>query len=253
MEIMGIPANLSRRCKSKPSTHRITEKPPEEDVEMYGFDSPWPLCSFALQLTSPIIKLVVGNNHIQFNVPQIILCKLPFFQAALQGQFREASEKIIKMPDDDPEIVSKMVEVLTRGEYSLPSIALEGTQTAETRLQCKLFHAQVYLLGEKYSCDALCEVASRFLQVLPITGKEKVLEYMVLVYEMTSSESKLRLPSRNGPHNWGAEKTRKLIAKLWSADGGNLAAHRKDGILGEVCKRCPELARDLLALVCRGE
>lgn len=204
-------------------------------------------------LTSPVIKLVVGSDRIQFNVPQYILCKLLFFQAALQGQFREASEKLIHMPDDDPEIVSKMVEVLTRGDYSQPPIASEGTQTAETRLQCKLFHAQVYVLGEKYSCDALCEVASRFIQVLPITGKEKVLEYMVLVYEMTSSDSRLRLPSLNGPHNWGAEKTRKLIAKLWSAGGGNLTAHRKDGTLGEVCRRCPELARDLLALVCGRE
>lgn len=205
------------------------------------------------QLTSPIIKLVVGSDNTEFNVSQYILCKLPFFQAALQGQFREASEKLINMPEDDPEIVSKLVEVLTRGDYSPPSIALEGTPTDETRLQCKLFHAQVYVLGEKYSCDALCEVASRFIQVLPITGKEKVLEYMVLVYEMTSRESKLRLPSFNGPHQWGPEKTRKLIAKLWSADGGNFTAHRKDGILGEVCGRCPELARDLLALVCEGQ
>lgn len=156
------------------------------------------------------------------------------------------------MPDDDPSLVAALIEVLTHGSYTPPSPHPAGADP-QALLAAKLYHAHVFVLGEKYGSDALCAIAGEFIRALPLVGRECVLRYMVAVYEMCGMESRLRLTSRTGPHCWGGEKTRRLLAGVWRGDGGGRWASRKEGVLGEVCRVCPELARDLLALVCAGD
>lgn len=117
---------------------------------------------------SPTVTLLIGPDNIQFNASQHILCRLSFFRAALEGQFREASEKKLTMPEDDPQNVSAVIEFLYTGNYtyqyrtdekSAPSPAPDLTEG--------LYHVGVYATAHKYGCEMLEEAALRsFVYVL---------------------------------------------------------------------------------------
>jgi len=68
-------------------------------------------------LTSPIITLVVGHEKRLFAAHEDVLSRSPFFAAALKGQFLEASTKQVDLPDEEPEILSCILEYLYKGDY----------------------------------------------------------------------------------------------------------------------------------------
>jgi len=68
-------------------------------------------------LTSPIITLIVGPERRIFAAHEDVLSRSPFFAAALKGQFLEASMKQVDLPDEEPEIISCILEYLYKGDY----------------------------------------------------------------------------------------------------------------------------------------
>lgn len=113
---------------------------------------------------NPIIILSVGQEKDQYHVHQDTLCKLPFFQAALQGGFKEASEKAIVMPEDDPNSVAALIEFLYTGNYTYtynPSKVQipEGSSIPAADLTEGLYRIGVYVVASKYDCQALTEIA----------------------------------------------------------------------------------------------
>lgn len=54
---------------------------------------------------------------------------MPCFEAALQGEFREASEQKIKMPEDEPHIVYTLIEFLNRGRYTYAYSLVDKTDS----------------------------------------------------------------------------------------------------------------------------
>jgi len=69
-------------------------------------------------LTSAIITLVVGPDQRLFAAHEDVLCHSPFFATALRGQFFEANAKRIDLPDEEPEVLSSILEYLYKGDYS---------------------------------------------------------------------------------------------------------------------------------------
>jgi hypothetical protein len=68
-------------------------------------------------LTSAIITICVGSEQRLFAGHEDVLCQSPFFQAACKGQFLESNAKRINLPDEQPEILSSVLEYLYKGDY----------------------------------------------------------------------------------------------------------------------------------------
>ena len=68
-------------------------------------------------MTSAIITLCVGPEQRLFAGHEDVLCQSPFFQAACRGQFLESNAKRINLPEEQPEILSSVLEYLYKGDY----------------------------------------------------------------------------------------------------------------------------------------
>lgn len=118
---------------------------------------------------SSTVTLLIGVDSVEFHVPQSVLCTLPFFQAALQGEFREASEQKISMPEDEPQIVSALIEFLYTGGYTYAYSPADETDSdaPPADLQEGSFHVGVYATAFKYDCQELVKASlTSFLGVL---------------------------------------------------------------------------------------
>ncbi|KAL9116102.1 MAG: hypothetical protein Q9227_000471 [Pyrenula ochraceoflavens] len=69
------------------------------------------------QLTSQIVTLVVGPEQRLFAAHEDVLSLSPFFQAALKGQFLESSTKKVVLPEEEPVILSAVLEYMYKGDY----------------------------------------------------------------------------------------------------------------------------------------
>ncbi|KAJ4530231.1 hypothetical protein HRR76_009459 [Exophiala dermatitidis] len=73
--------------------------------------------SVASTLTSPIATLVVGREQRLFAAHEDVLCHSAYFAAALKGKFLESGSKRMELPDEEPEILSCVLEFLYKGDY----------------------------------------------------------------------------------------------------------------------------------------
>ncbi|RVX68164.1 hypothetical protein B0A52_08672 [Exophiala mesophila] len=71
----------------------------------------------ASTLTSPIVTLVVGKEQRLFAAHEDVLCHSAYFAAALKGKFLDDSSKKVELPDEEPEILSCVLEFLYKGDY----------------------------------------------------------------------------------------------------------------------------------------
>lgn len=135
---------------------------------------------------SPTVILAVGNKATEIHASQGLLCQLPFFRAALEGKFREATEKRISMPDDDLRSVAALVEYLYTGHYTYPF-----HNTSETELDVPAadvaegsFHVFVYATANKYGCEQLVDASlTSYLNVLSNLKGIDVFRLWVIAYD----------------------------------------------------------------------
>jgi len=73
--------------------------------------------STASTLTSPIVTLVVGREQRLFAAHEDVLCHSSYFGAALKGNFLHGASKRMELPDEEPEILSCILEFLYKGDY----------------------------------------------------------------------------------------------------------------------------------------
>lgn len=112
-------------------------------------------------LMSPVVMLVVGEERTEFRAYEDILCRLPFFRAALLNGFKETTDKKITMPEDEPEIIAALLEFLYVGHYTY-TFERDGIKPNSTP-PCDLlegsFHLRLYAAAFKYDCPGLVEAA----------------------------------------------------------------------------------------------
>lgn len=115
-----------------------------------------------------MVTLYVGEIRIRYRVYEDTLCQLPFFRAALQGQFKEALDKTINMPEDDPEAVAALIQWLYTEKYAYGSNRLQKStmilravpkEPSENLLEA-LFHLEVCVVASKYDCTTLLTEAN---------------------------------------------------------------------------------------------
>lgn len=60
---------------------------------------------------------MVGREQRLFAAHEDVLCQSPYFAAALKGKFLESASKRMELPDEEPEILSCVLEFLYKGDY----------------------------------------------------------------------------------------------------------------------------------------
>lgn len=86
-----VSSSPHRNDKSKPSVHR--------------------------NLTSAVVTICVGKDQRLFAAHEDVLSLSPFFAACCRGQFLQAHNKQISLPDEQPEVLSSILEYLYKGDY----------------------------------------------------------------------------------------------------------------------------------------
>ncbi|KAL3453335.1 hypothetical protein BJX65DRAFT_302242 [Aspergillus insuetus] len=132
-------------------------------------------------LLSPIVTLVVSRDQRLFVAHEKILSRSPFFDSVLRDQFPVGSvNKALLLPDEEPEILSCVLEFLYKGDYtprlqrnkSRKTWQLESFQDDASGLsQSTIFHSgvgdlilrdtAVYCAAEKYGLEELKDLALR--------------------------------------------------------------------------------------------
>lgn len=125
---------------------------------------------------SPIVKLLVGPDPaVVFYASKDTLCRLPFFRAALQGGFREASTHEMTMPDDEPYTVAALIEFQYTGHYAYPfrasSEAADEEQLPVADLTEGAYHVGVYATAHRYGCTGLEEEARKAFVIVLVELK----------------------------------------------------------------------------------
>ena len=166
-------------------------------------------------LTSPIITLVAGREQRLFAAHEDVLCRSSYFAAALKGKFLDGSTKKVELPEEEPEILSCILEYLYKGDY-YPRLLhdkrrntweLEDAQDTKTgvRGQCEstislssvdgdvLRDTVVYCAAERYGLEDLKRLALRKQGLQSGIQVDIILRSARYAYEHTpDTESRLR-------------------------------------------------------------
>jgi len=199
---------VGKTVKAAKKTYRDKAKVKMQE----SLDSP-PLES---PLTSPIVTLVVGHERRLFAAHEDVLSRSSFFEAALKGQFLEASTKQVDLPEEEPEILSCVLEYLYKGDYfprllhnkRRNSWELEDAQDVyktggRGSSEATVFHSGVggellrdsvvYCAAEKYGLEELKRLALRKQGLQSGIPVDVILRSARYAYENTpDTDSRLR-------------------------------------------------------------
>ncbi|PGG96014.1 hypothetical protein GX51_08025 [Blastomyces parvus] len=168
------------------------------------------------KITSPIITMIVGHEQRLFAAHEDVLSVSPYFVAALKGQILDGSPKQVGLPDEEPEILSCILEYLYKGDYyprllhnrRRNSWALEDAQDPQNKggrgsCESTIFHAgvgddilrdtAVYCAAEKYGLEDLKRLALRKQGLQTGIPVDVILRSARYAYDHTpDNESRLR-------------------------------------------------------------
>lgn len=99
--------------------------------------------SFNSTLTSAIITICVGSDQRLFAGHEEVLSRSPFFLAALKGQFLDSSRRI-NLPDEQPEILSAVLEYLYKGDYHPKLLHNKRKDTWELEEEASTSNVTIY-------------------------------------------------------------------------------------------------------------
>lgn len=190
---------------------------------------------------STVVTLTVGAGEVEFHVYEDVLCRLPFFHAALQTGFKETSDKTITMPDEDPEIVAALVEFLYVGSYTYTHAPNQDVSQTTATPPCDLkegsFHLRVYATAFKYDCQDLVKVAMGSL--IYVLERIEGIDVIQLLKETCLRGCDIAL--------WQAgDDIVPFQQKLPGIIKGVYVTHGED--MKDIISECPSLANDLLRL-----
>lgn len=187
---------------------------------------------------SPLVALHVGPDAVVFHACEATLCRVPFFRAALQGQFREATEKKITMPEEKPEIISALIEYISTGSYTytydVDAITDQnGTPTPDLARGC--FDVGVYAVALMYDWPPLgCAALHNFFAVLSQLDGMDIVRLWKAAYEHGLT---IPLCGEAGCLAEFEESLPKLLKGLYKTDGEEM-----DNMVAEF----PALAGDFM-------
>lgn len=186
-----------------------------------------------------MVTLTVGAERIDFNTNQDVLCRLPFFHAALHNGFKETTSRKITMPDDEPEIIAALIEFLAGGKYTyVYPDRTNVTPTPPCDLAEGLFHLRVYVAALKYDCQALASAAMQSL--VDVMRQIDGTDLIQLLKETYLRGCDINTLAKGGDMDDVKRKLPGILHRVYTMHG--------DEMKTVVCE-CPLLANDLLGLL----
>lgn len=190
---------------------------------------------------SPMIVLQVGSTPVTFYAYEDIICRLSFFRAALQGGFCEAADKIVKMPEDEPDTVASLLEFLYVGSYTYTFDGADATAVPAKDINEASFHVRLHALASKYDCKALAALERRSIAYV-MEGLEGM-DVVRVVKEMYESGWVVR--------DWDGSEVMAAVKKRIPGIMRQLYGTSQEE-LDVMWAGCPGLAADLLRLMALG-
>ncbi len=97
------------------------------------------------------VIIQVGARKTSFQVHKNLLCDIsPFFRAGFSGEFKEASDKAMQLPEDDAYTFQRFVSWLYTRKYGLSGC---GTELETNRQYLQL--ARLYVISDKFGINSL--------------------------------------------------------------------------------------------------
>ena len=141
---------------------------------------------------------------------RVILCaQVPFFKAACDGNFKEAKDGIINLPEDDPEVVKYMIDYLYTRSYLGIHLCPHRNNMA---MYCQCYppdapgldsshlkaHLQVRNIADKYDIKGLKQLSEFMFKMafreLPVSHdcllSEEVVSAVKMAYEGSTAEDR---------------------------------------------------------------
>ncbi|KAJ6021753.1 hypothetical protein N7540_007257 [Penicillium herquei] len=167
-------------------------------------------------LTSPIITMVVGQEQRLFAAHEDVLSISPYFRAALKEKVMDDDSKQLALPDEEPEVLSCVLEFLYKGDYyprllrgkRRDSWHLENAQDPQQTggsgsSEPTMFHSGVgdvvlrdtvvYCAAERYGLEELKQLAFRKQGLQTGIPADVILRSARYAYDNTpDTESRLR-------------------------------------------------------------
>ncbi|KAJ5722463.1 hypothetical protein N7488_000498 [Penicillium malachiteum] len=167
-------------------------------------------------LTSPIITMVVGQEQRLFAAHEDVLSISPYFRTALKEKVMADDAKQLALPDEEPEVLSCVLEFLYKGDYyprlfrgkRRDSWHLENAQDPQQTGGCgssepTMFHSGVgdvvlrdtvvYCAAERYGLEELKKLALRKQGLQTGIPADVILRSARYAYDNTpDTESRLR-------------------------------------------------------------
>ena len=142
-----------------------------------------------------------GNTKTWYLPKKLLVNASPFFAAALNGSFAEATTKVVDFPEDNTDAFALFIRCLFVGEISGDLFDSEGTRSGDEILGTydastygllyatnTLVYLQAYILGDKLGCSVFLDhVMLELIRWYETTG-----ERILFIYEQSGLGSKLR-------------------------------------------------------------
>ncbi|MCJ1346387.1 hypothetical protein MMC31_004603 [Peltigera leucophlebia] len=138
----------------------------------------------------PTVTLLVGEEKLPFHVHLDVICKeSSVFKAAFSGEFTEASNKSMNLPDDDIESVDRMIQWLYSKQYELAKWSEDIKTTASARYWQL---ARLNTLADKYNIIGLSNNIIDQLYILHSKNVPPQLDVTTYIYDNTTENSSFR-------------------------------------------------------------
>jgi hypothetical protein len=208
-------SSRSRAGKTVKATKKKYHEQAKEEMQQKvddGADNP---SAGRCALTSPIITMMVGRDQRLFAAHEDVLSISPYFRAALKEILTEDGSKQLSLPDEEPEVLSCILEFLYKGDYyprllhgkRRDSWYLENAQDTDNSgrgsSEATFFHSGVgnvvlrdtvvYCAAEKYGLEELKRICLRKQGLQIGIPADVILRSARYTYDNTpDSESRMR-------------------------------------------------------------
>lgn len=100
-----------------------------------------------------LFTLIIGHEKSELYVPRTLLEQIPFFSNALKGdQFKEATEKVFEMPEDDPKTINDLLHfVFADHVKSIQETSKEKTTDEEAEIVKS--YVRAFIAADKFMAE----------------------------------------------------------------------------------------------------
>jgi hypothetical protein len=132
--------------------------------------------------SSPIIPVRVGPHAETFPVHKDILTKSEYFRKALDGEFREAGDQAIDLPEEDPDIFSFVIAYLYEEKFvPIKPMAMALGEQSIHQLNRRILIVLKLLSRIKGKGEKL-RISIRAVRMGPTVGEARVMRGMLFYF-----------------------------------------------------------------------